>query len=86
MIVQNSCDGTVFPSAPTTSPTGLIYYYGQGNLVVTVSYAFDSLSCGGYKINIALDSVASTITGGPVNSDLITTAQTTTNSFNFTAN
>lgn len=86
LIVQNLCDSTVFPSAPTMSPTASTYYYGTGNLAVSVSYALDSSLCGNYIIQITLDTAASTITGGPVNSALITTSQTTANSFNFNAN
>lgn len=73
LTVINGCDTTVFPSAPSMSPTGTIYYYGTGNLAVTVSYALDSKSCGGYTISAVLDTVASTITGGTVNSALIYT-------------
>lgn len=86
LIVINSCDTTVFPSAPSMSTTGSTYYYGQGSLTVPVSYALDSKACGGYIVSITLDTVASTITGGPVNTALIQTTQSTPNSFNFIAN
>ena len=50
LTVTNSCDTTVFPSAPTMSPTGTTYYYGQGDLAVSVQYALDSKLCTGYSI------------------------------------
>jgi hypothetical protein len=66
------------------SPTGSTYYYGQGDLAVSVQYALDSKLCGGYSIQIA--QATSTITGGPVDAALITTTPTTANSFTFNAN
>jgi len=37
--VLNSCDTSTFPSAPTFTPNGTNYYYGTGNLAITVAYA-----------------------------------------------
>ena len=84
LTVINSCDTSVFPSAATMSPTGSTYYYGQGDLAVSVQYALDSKLCGGYSIQIA--QTTSTFTGGPVDAALITTTPTTANSFTFKAN
>ena len=50
LTVINSCDTTVFASAPTFSVSGSTYYHGQGTLAVPVSYAPDSKACGGYTI------------------------------------
>lgn len=86
LIVINSCDTTIFPSAPTLTTPGTTYYHGQGNLAVPVQYALDSKLCGGYSLSITLDTAASTITGGPVSSTLVTTVVNNPNSFTFAAN
>ena len=82
----NSCDTTIFPSAPILTTPGTTYYHGQGNLAVPVQYALDSKLCGGYNLLITLDSAASTITGGPVNPALVTNVVNNPNSFTFAAN
>jgi hypothetical protein len=59
LTVINGCDTTVFPSAPTMTPTGTNYYYGQGDLAVAVQYSLDSKLCGGYSVQITLNTQTS---------------------------
>ena len=89
------CDTSTFDAAPVESPDNQYYYIGQtvsqGDLVVQSTYT-DSVSrtttnvCGPYTLTAAINSVASTIVGGPIDAVLTSLSILSPSSFKFSSN
>lgn len=90
--VYDICDDSYFQDAPVLSPDHQNYYIGQSDLDVVLSYSKDYISlttsniCGTYAIVAVLDSEATTITGGSIDSTLTKIVIIDETSFKFFSN